>query len=340
MIDIDTRFHFDSCQHEGELKGVQSVYKPPMVLALQLQRFNQDADTTKTNKFIKFEETLDIKRVVTATEKDKVNTIYHLYAIIVHTGHTINDGHYMAYVKSSNGVWYCMDNDAVQVVSMNRLLEQKPYMLFYSIPPKVIKREKKLPVKLEKNKPVIPELHQEDEKDDENSDEHLEEEEEIPQLDEDNDADEKAIERERLQKALEKASGKEKVENAEAVVVDHNENMKSKRDKLNALIEKETQQSKSAEVKGALLTKTPNNQFQDEIDTWDEDVGASVEKRKAMLKQLKHKRKRVDVYDLDYDRGKVKKIKNKQDDKFNKPNMFQITAEMNNSKKNKKNKKK
>jgi hypothetical protein len=339
ILTLDTQFLIDSCQHEGELKGVQSIYKPPMVLALQLQRFNQDADTTKINKFIKFEETLDIKRVITTTEKDQLSTTYQLYAIIVHTGQTINDGHYMAYVKSSNGVWYCMDNDAVQVVSVKRLLEEKPYMLFYSIPPKVIKRERKLPVKLEKNKQVIPELTQEEAETNDNGED---EEEDIilPNVDEDENAEEKALELERLRKAMEEASSKEKVENTSAIVVDHNENMKSKRDKLSALIEKESQQSKSAEVKGSLLAKIPNNQFQDEISTWDEDVGASVEKRKEVLKQFKPKRKRVDEYDLDYDRGKVKKIKSKQDDKFNKPNMFQITAEMNSSKKNKKNKKK
>jgi hypothetical protein len=346
MLEVNVRLyplaviltHFDSCQHEGELKGVQSIYKPPMVLALQLQRFNQDADTTKINKFIKFEEKLDIKRIITATEKDQTSAVYQLYAMIVHTGQTINDGHYMTYVKSSNGVWYCMDNDTVQVVSVKRLLEEKPYMLFYSIPAKAIKRESKKPRKLETSIPELDKGEELETKDEESDND--EEEIALPSVDQEEDAEEKALELAKLQKAIEEASSKEKVENAAAIVVDHNENMKSKREKLGALIEKENLQSKSAEVKGALLTKIPTNQFQDEIDTWDEDVGASVEKRNQVLKQFKPKRKRVDVYDLDYDRGKVKKIKNKQDDKFNKPNMFQITAEMNNSKKNKKNKKK
>lgn len=318
-----------SCQNEGEMKGTQSVYRPPMALAIQLNRFTGDS---KINKAIKFEETMDISRVVTESEKPHVNLKYNLYGMIVHTGQTINDGHYMAYVKSSNGIWYCMDNDSVQVVGLQRLMNENPYMLFYTIPPQKVKRERKAPVAPVKK--VVVEEEETSDAEAQNDDDEEEDEEVV--LAEMNDEDEeKLLEQEKLRKAMEEAFEKEKVDNKAAIVVDHNENMKSKRDKLGALIEKESVQSKSAEVKQQLLSKLPSNQFQDNVDTWDEDVGDAVEKRKSVLKQFKPKRKKVDEYDLDYDRGKVKKIKNKQDDKFNKPNMFQITADMNSSKKTK-----
>lgn len=312
------------CQNEGELTGKRSVYKTPMTLAIRLQRFNQDCDRTKINKTVKFEETIDISRIVTESEKENVNTKYNLYSIIVHTGDAIHNGRYMAYVKSSNGVWYCMDNEIVQVASMKRLLEEKPYMLFYNTPPKVEKREKKKPVKKENKEITVEPVLSEEEEQKQVIEEEEEEEEEVtvPEVDEYEEE-----EKERLRKAFEEASTKEKVDNTAAIVVDANENMKSKRDKLGALIEKESLQSKSSIVKEELLTKLANNQFEDDIGTWEEDVGSTVEKRKSVLKQFKQKRKRVDMYDLDYDRGKVKKIKNKQEEKFNKPNLFQITAE-------------
>ncbi|KAI8068975.1 hypothetical protein BDF21DRAFT_445885 [Thamnidium elegans] len=313
------------CQNEGELTGKKSVYKTPMTIAIQLQRFNQDSDRTKINKTVKFEETIDISRIVTESEKENVNTKYNLYSIIVHTGDAIHNGRYMAYVKSSSGVWYCMDNENVQVASMKRLLEEKPYMLFYNTPPKVEKREKKKPVKKENKEIAVEPVVLEDIEQKQVVEEEEEEEKEevmLPEVDEDEEE-----EKERLRKALEEASTKEKIDNTAAIVVDANENMKSKRDKLGALIEKESLQSKSSKVKEELLTKLANNQFEDEIGTWEEDIGSTVEKRKSVLKQFKQKRKRVDMYDLDYDRGKVKKIKNKQEEKFNKPNMFQITAE-------------
>lgn len=318
------------CQNEGEMHGKRSVYRTPMTLAIQLQRFNQDSDQTKINKTVKFEETIDVSRVVTESEKSNVTTKYNLYAIIVHTGDTIHSGRYMAYVKSSNGVWYCMDNEKVQVASMNRLLEEKPYMLFYNTLPKVEKREKKKVVKTKKKmvvEPIEASVATVEEPVAITVEEEEEEEGEVilPLVDEDE--EERELEKERLREAMEESSTKEKVDNAAAIVVEAGENMKSKRDKLGALIEKESLHSKSAQVKEDLLTKLANNQFEDDIGTWEEDVGSTVEKRKSVLKQFKQKRKRVDMYDLDYDRGKVKKIKNKQDDKFDKPNMFQITAE-------------
>ncbi|KAI7905969.1 uncharacterized protein BX663DRAFT_498314 [Cokeromyces recurvatus] len=334
-----------SCQHEGTFTGKQSIYKSPMVLVLQLQRFNRDGDQTKINKFIQFEETMNIKRTICETEKDHVNKVYHLYAAIVHTGQTIHDGRYIAYVKSSNGIWYCMDNENVQVVSVKKLLEEKPYMLFYNSPvPKTAQHEKKIPMK---NETSVPELINKNEnhimKQEEanKAEEATKVEEEVgdevtvlpSSLDSEDDEEEKRLEQEKLHKAMEEASKKDKIENTAAIVVEHHENMKSKREKLGALIEKESLESKSSEVKNVLLAKTPNNQFQDEISTWDEEVGDAIEKRNQILKQIKPKRKRVDTYDLEYDRGKVKKVKKKQNDKFNKPNMFQIVADIKNTKK-------
>ncbi|KAI8647444.1 hypothetical protein BD408DRAFT_408565 [Parasitella parasitica] len=332
-----------SCQHEGNQSGTQSIYRSPMALALRLERFRSDADKTKINKLVKFEESMDIKRVV--TEKETVLTKYNLYAVIVHTGQTINDGHYVAYVKSSNGIWYSMDNDSVQVVSVKRLLETTPYMLFYSNPPVAVERPKRrtLTAALDKEKEEAEEAMQGeiilDHKDTEESDGDIA----VPQIDNQEEEEEKEEKEEkesellRLKQAMEQASTKEKVENAAAIVIDHNESMKSKREKLEALIEKESSQSKSAEAKGKLLSKTPNGQFQEDIGTWDEDGETNAAaKRDQVLRQIKPKRKRVDMYDLDYDRGKLKKVKKRQEGKFDKPNLFQITADMERSKKSKK----
>ncbi|KAI8390167.1 hypothetical protein BD560DRAFT_419291 [Blakeslea trispora] len=302
-----------SCQHEGPVEGSQSIYCTPMNLVLQLDRFHQQS---KNNKMVKFEERMDIRYAVTETQREHMDPVYQLYGLIVHTGQSLHDGHYVAYVKSSNGIWYCMDNETVQVVSLKRLLEQNAYMLFYhQIPPKMAFKKKAanketttetattvLP--LSEPEPVI--------------ETPIEEEEEAAAEEEENE------EKERLQKAIKIASDQPKNENEAAIVVRHDDTMQSKRDKLDALIQREQEESKSAEAKGLLLTKVVNNQFQDEIDTWE---GTTV-KRDQVLKQMKTKRKKVDSYDLDYDRGKLKKVKNKKkDDKFNKPNMFQLAAD-------------
>ena len=40
-------------------------------------------------------------------------------------------GHYIAYVKSSSGFWYCMDDSDVRQVNIAHVLKQQAYLLFY-----------------------------------------------------------------------------------------------------------------------------------------------------------------------------------------------------------------
>ncbi|KAI8991702.1 hypothetical protein BDF20DRAFT_909446 [Mycotypha africana] len=329
------------CGHKGSFKGKRSIYRSPMNLVIHLQRFANDTDVTKNNKYIRFEETLDISRVITETEKEHTNSKYHLYAVITHTGETFHGGHYIAYVKSSNGIWHCMDNEVVQVVSLKKLLEQKPYMLFYHMPSEASSKKSKIPVKTENNNTPDEKLKSLATKDNTsdfeeeiapiNTQDNVEQPSEMynATIIADDDTDEEEMEeKDRLRQAMETSSRKQKVENLNAIVVDQRADMKTKREKLNELIEKENELSKSAQVKEALLAKASNIQFQDDVDTWGEDIGSSVEKRDEVLKKLKGKRKKVDTYNLEYDRGKVKKVKKKRDEKFNQPNLFQMAADM------------
>lgn len=56
---------------------------------------------------------------------------YKLNAVLVHLGSTSNSGHYYCYIKSSNGLWYLMDDDRVIQVNLNQVLDQQAYILFY-----------------------------------------------------------------------------------------------------------------------------------------------------------------------------------------------------------------
>ena len=50
---------------------------------------------------------------------------------MVHAGHTIASGHYYAFVRNSNDVWYEMDDSHTRSVSINTVLRQQAYILFY-----------------------------------------------------------------------------------------------------------------------------------------------------------------------------------------------------------------
>ena len=66
---------------------------------------------------------------------------YELTGVLVHAS-SMNSGHYMAYVRASNGAWNLMDDSSVSQVGLNRVLRQKAYMLFYA---KKVKRAPQMP---------------------------------------------------------------------------------------------------------------------------------------------------------------------------------------------------
>ncbi|KAG0176845.1 Ubiquitin carboxyl-terminal hydrolase 36 [Apophysomyces sp. BC1021] len=287
----------ESCEKSCRGSVRRKFYRLPMVLALHLNRFSEDG--MKSGKSVKFEETLDIGKHVAESEHKNLKSNYQLFAIIVHQGASRHSGNYVAYVKSANGIWYCMDNE---------------------LPPQP-KKQSTVPTKTAEKIDVLQSMREPEpiaavQEEEEETDEEVQI---VQEVDED---------QERLQSALQAAATKPKVDNNEAIIVQHNETMESKRSKLDRLIEQETAHGRSAQAKEALLAKSGDSQFFENVGRWDEDLGDVVEdKRKAALKQVKSKRKKVDMYDLDYDRGKVKKIKNKQMDKFGKPNMFQIASD-------------
>lgn len=85
-----------------------------MILVIHLDRFRKNGDQeTKNQKSIKFEETLDLHRWVAESEQAKVHTKYSLYGVLTHHGASSHGGHTVAYVKSSNGLWHCLDNNSV-----------------------------------------------------------------------------------------------------------------------------------------------------------------------------------------------------------------------------------
>ena len=65
---------------------------------------------------VQFDTVLDMQPFLAQPVAGPIN--YELYGIIVHQGHTSIFGHYIAYVRASNGLWYkCNDSQVVQVCS-------------------------------------------------------------------------------------------------------------------------------------------------------------------------------------------------------------------------------
>ena len=77
---------------------------------------------------IEFKERLSLGAFTSDRETDPT---YSLYAVLVHSGHSIHSGHYYCYVKSPAGQWFEMDDSSVRQVNVQTVLSQRAYILFY-----------------------------------------------------------------------------------------------------------------------------------------------------------------------------------------------------------------
>jgi ubiquitin carboxyl-terminal hydrolase 22/27/51 len=71
---------------------------------------------------IAFPEVLDIS--------GQGDALYDLVSVAVHLGE-LRSGHYVAYTKKEDGMWYLMDDTRVSRVSKAEVLQQEAYILTY-----------------------------------------------------------------------------------------------------------------------------------------------------------------------------------------------------------------
>jgi ubiquitin C-terminal hydrolase len=135
ILDGPNKYKCSKCGTKTRAQKRFTVHTAPYVLTLHLKRFESLMGRSgKITKHVKFTETLDLSDFMS----EDVNTekpMYHLYAVLVHSGHSTRSGHYFAFVKNSNGVWYEMNDDDVRQVSLSTVMKQQAYMLFYIQPP-------------------------------------------------------------------------------------------------------------------------------------------------------------------------------------------------------------
>ena len=120
------------CQKRVTAKKEMVVHRSPPLLTFQLKRFNLFASrhsAQKINKSIKFGATLDMAPFMSSDTARALN--YSLYAVIVHEGSSMGSGHYVAYAKAANGMWYLFNDSSVQQVSEQTVLNQSAYILMY-----------------------------------------------------------------------------------------------------------------------------------------------------------------------------------------------------------------
>ena len=106
-----------------------TVSRGPMVLVLHLKRFAYGGYGSKITKHIEFAPTLTIPL---SDDGGGASANYELCGVVVHHGHSVHSGHYVAYVKAPNQQWLEMDDNIVSSCSIKKVLATSAYILFYS----------------------------------------------------------------------------------------------------------------------------------------------------------------------------------------------------------------
>ncbi|XP_049632098.1 ubiquitin carboxyl-terminal hydrolase 36 isoform X2 [Suncus etruscus] len=105
-----------------------TIHRASNVLTLSLKRF-ANFSGGKITKDVGYPEFLNIRPYMSQSSGEPV--IYSLYAVLVHSGYSCHAGHYYCYVKASSGQWYQMNDALVHASSVQAVLNQQAYVLFY-----------------------------------------------------------------------------------------------------------------------------------------------------------------------------------------------------------------
>ncbi|KAL6859084.1 hypothetical protein ACP4OV_018086 [Aristida adscensionis] len=131
VLDGENRYQCSRCKSYERAKKKLTISEAPNVLTIALKRY-QSGKFGKISKAIRFPETLNMVRYMSAT--DDTSPVYSLYAVVVH--HDVMNaafsGHYVCYVKDTQGKWFKADDSQVKPVSLENVMSKCAYMLLYA----------------------------------------------------------------------------------------------------------------------------------------------------------------------------------------------------------------
>ena len=130
--ELDVLYECNSCNKRTKVTKRLHLKKLPPVLSIQLKRFEHFGVSSKIDYHIDVPHILDMKNYVSAASYPHQVTKYELFSIVCHLGN-VNTGHYLAYVKNSNGIWFKFDDAVITRISEADVKKVNGYMLFYCI---------------------------------------------------------------------------------------------------------------------------------------------------------------------------------------------------------------
>ncbi|XP_009625756.1 ubiquitin carboxyl-terminal hydrolase 25 [Nicotiana tomentosiformis] len=130
VLDGNNKYKCENCKKLVTARKQMSIHQAPNVLVIQLKRF-EGIYGGKIDKPIAFEEFLVLSSYMCKASQDP-HPEYNLFGTIVHSGFSPDSGHYYAYIKDAVGRWYCCNDSFVSLSTLQEVLSEKVYILFFS----------------------------------------------------------------------------------------------------------------------------------------------------------------------------------------------------------------
>lgn len=137
-LDGDNQYSCDECKNLSDGERYIHIISAPKNLILTLKHFKYDQNYHTRAKLmhkIHLDETISLNLVEPETEKNYI-VKYVLYAAVVHSGTSMDSGHYYTYAADHHR-WYKFNDNYVTECSINDLHQlstpNTPYILFYQM---------------------------------------------------------------------------------------------------------------------------------------------------------------------------------------------------------------
>ncbi|CEP21725.1 K11366 ubiquitin carboxyl-terminal hydrolase 22/27/51 [Cyberlindnera jadinii] len=132
---LDIKYSCAKCHTRTNATKRLSILKFPNTLAIQLKRFEHNAQSVKLEKFISFPMFMNMSEFSSSystTNRFDPELTYELFAVVCHIG-SVNTGHYIVVVKNNQGQWFRFDDSVVTLLTVDQVSQLKAYLLFYIV---------------------------------------------------------------------------------------------------------------------------------------------------------------------------------------------------------------
>ncbi|CAN1179076.1 Ubiquitin carboxyl-terminal hydrolase 25 [Linum perenne] len=155
ILDGNNKYQCESCKKLVAARKQMSITQAPNVLVIQLKYLSSSGHAFlsfwsretynwmcgcqrfegifggKIDKTVAFGEVLVLSSFMCKSSQDP-QPEYSLFGTIVHSGYSPESGHYYAYIKDAMGRWYCCNDSYVTLSTLQEVLSEKVYILFFS----------------------------------------------------------------------------------------------------------------------------------------------------------------------------------------------------------------